>query len=364
MNLNIIRPKNETQDLLLSITKNGETLLEQTHRKAEETLEFKMGISKEFFHFNPPFQIKRYWMIGLASLELYNTIFDITEENNKFELYNFLDEESSGVSYIKVRNEIERDLDISDITAADLQDGPIGPIVFEEYREQVTKGREDVAYMNILSGYPRSIFQDFESYLRTGINLVEDDFKLVLDRDNSSFITIELKPGIYTFKNLSEALFNILQLEYKESSNEIVTEFDDYTRKTQLVVQFGIVAIRFDKKSFFHTFLGFNHDWDYKHYFENITQKIVNLSTTNKIHLKWDVIDGSVVNVLRQPIWYSFVLDKKPGYEVFQNLKQYITKKINKCILNTITFYSEDDTNKENSLNQETVTFTFQRIKV
>ena len=49
MNLNMIRPKNETEDLLLSITKNCKTLIEQTHRKAEETLEFKMNKSKETF---------------------------------------------------------------------------------------------------------------------------------------------------------------------------------------------------------------------------------------------------------------------------------------------------------------------------
>ena len=27
------------------------------------------------------------WMIGLTSLEVYNSFFNITEENNKFELY-------------------------------------------------------------------------------------------------------------------------------------------------------------------------------------------------------------------------------------------------------------------------------------
>ena len=39
----------------------------------------------------------------------------------------------------------------------------------------------DVGYMNILSGHPSSVFKDFESYLRTEIDLVEDDIKLVLD---------------------------------------------------------------------------------------------------------------------------------------------------------------------------------------
>ena len=42
MNLKIIRPRNETEDLLLSITKNCETHIEQTHRKAEESLNFKL----------------------------------------------------------------------------------------------------------------------------------------------------------------------------------------------------------------------------------------------------------------------------------------------------------------------------------
>ena len=87
MNLNMITPKNKTEDFLLSKTKNCETLIRQTHRKAEETLEFKMNRSKETFHFKPPISIEGEWMVGLTDLEVYNSIFNITEENNKFEIY-------------------------------------------------------------------------------------------------------------------------------------------------------------------------------------------------------------------------------------------------------------------------------------
>ena len=83
----MIRPKNETEDLLLSITKNCETLIEQTHRKAEETLELKMNKSRETFLFAQPIQIQGDWMIGLTDLEVYNSIFNITGENIKFEIY-------------------------------------------------------------------------------------------------------------------------------------------------------------------------------------------------------------------------------------------------------------------------------------
>ena len=198
-------------------------------------------------------------------------------------------------------------MDFSHITTSDLQDDIIGPVFIEEYREQVTKRMEDVGYMNILASYPRSVFQDFESFFRTEIDLVEDDIRLVLDKYNSGFITYELQPGIYTFKVLSKALFNILQLEYPESSSEIVIEFDDITRKNKLVVKSGIIAIRCDENSFFSTILGFTSSWDSKHYNEYTSQKIVNLSITNKIHLKCDVINDSVVNGLRQPILHSFV---------------------------------------------------------
>ena len=359
----MIRPKNETEDLLLSITKNCETLIEQTHTKPQETLEFKMIKPRETFHFKPPIQIKGDWMIGLTDLEVYNSMFNITEENNKFKLYKFPDEKSGGVTFEKVRDEIEKDLDIEDITAEDLQDEIIGPVIIEEYNEQVTKRMNDEQYMNILAFHTRSVFQNFGSFLRTQIDLVEDDIKLVLDEYNSSFNIYEIQPGIYTFKDISEALFNILQIEYPGPSNVIVIEYDDITMKTKLVVRSGIIAIRFDEKSFFSTILGFTSEWDYKHYNKYISQKIVNLSNTNKIHLKCDVIDGSVVNGIRHPILFSFVLDKKPGYKVFSEPETIHYKKINKSVLNTITFYL-DDNNKVVEFNGETLTFTLQMIKI
>ena len=91
-----------------------------------------------------------------------------------------------------------------------------------------------------------------------------------------------------------------------------------------MVVKTGNIIIRFYERAFFGTTLGFNHGWHYKHYNEYISQKNVNLSSTNKLHLKADVIDGSVVNGVRDPIIFSFVLDKKAGTRCFANLKQLI----------------------------------------
>ena len=117
--------------------------------------------------------------------------------------------------------------------------------------------------------------------------------------------------------------------------------------RTKLVVRSGIIAIRFDEKSFLNTVLRFTPGWDYKHYNKYISQKMANLGSTNKIHLKCDCIDGSIQNGLRQPILFSFVLDKPSGYKIFCEPETIHYKKINKSVLNTITFYLGDKiTNK------------------
>ena len=217
--------------------------------------------------------------------------------------------------------------------------------------------------MNTLAAYTTSIFQDFESYLRTQVDLVDDDTRLVLDKYKSSFKTYEVPPGIYTFEDLFEFLAFIIQREnYPNHSSDI--ELDDLTMKTKLVVRCGNIAIRFDEKSFFRSILGFNAHWDYKHYNEYISRKIKNLSTINIIHLKCDNIDGSIVGGLRQPILFSFVSDKPSGYKVFCEPETTHYKKINKSVLTTKTFYLENDSHEEVDFSQETLTFTLQMIKI
>ena len=39
-----------------------------------------MSKPRENFHFKPPVEVKEDWMIGLTSLDVYNSFFNITEE--------------------------------------------------------------------------------------------------------------------------------------------------------------------------------------------------------------------------------------------------------------------------------------------
>ena len=87
------------------------------------------------------------------------------------------------------------------------------------------------------------------------------------------------------------------------------------------------------------------------------------MSTINKIHLKCDCTDGSVLNGVGQPILYSFVLEKS-SYKVFSEPETIHYRKVNKSVLNATTFHLEDDNNEEVNFNGETLTSTLKMIKI
>ena len=101
--------------------------------------------------------------------------------------------------------------------------------------------------------------------------------------------------------------------------------------------------------------MGFTPYWDHKaanaiHAYSPgayTSENILDLSSQNKNHLNFDVINGSVVNGVRESILFSFVLDKPPGYKVFCEPKTVQIKQRNKSVLNTLTFYLEDYSHKE-----------------
>ena len=71
--------------------------------------------------------------------------------------------------------------------------------------------------------------------------------------------------------------------------------------------------------------LGFEPYWDFKPTNSNhvaipdvyTNDKILNINAINNIHIKCDVIVGSIQDGVRQPILFSFVLDEPPGYKIF-----------------------------------------------
>ena len=115
---------------------------------------------------------------------------------------------------------------------------------------------------------------------------------------------------------------------------------------------------------FLNTILGFTPFWDYKPTDAShadspgvyTSDKISNLSTIDKIHLKCHVIDGIVVIGIREPILFSFVLDNASGFKEFSEPEKLHFKKMSG--LNTTSSYLQDNNHKEVNFDGETLTFT------
>ena len=78
-------------------------------------------------------------------------------------------------------------------------------IIIEEYRKIYSEKMNEDGYTSLLNGFIQSVFQDFESYLRTK-RVSKDDFELILKQYFSKVITYEIAPGICSNKDFSDAL--------------------------------------------------------------------------------------------------------------------------------------------------------------
>ena len=94
------------------------------------------------------------------------------------------------------------------------------------------------------------------------------------------------------------------------------------------------------------------------------SDKHINNTRIDKVHLKSDCINESIVNDTREPILYSFTLSSPTAHKLYQKPKVKFFKKISKSVISHITFYSEDDDHKAFDFNGETIPINCQKIEI
>ena len=174
-----------------------------------------------------------------------------------------------------------------------------------------------------------------------------------------------LNPGIYEVIDLNNTAKNILPNNVK-----INITINDIRLKPNLKTNQNLI---FTDKSFFYTFLGFTRSRSYplddiEGFYQIIagsykSDKPNNITGIDKVLLKADCIQGSLVNGIREPILYSFALSSPPGHKIYKEPRVKLFKKVNKPVLSHITFYLEDDGHEPVDFHNETIGFTCQLIK-
>ena len=325
----------------MSIAKSNLDIVEKTLSKPQETLEFKMNKQKESFSFDVPLELPEQWMMGVTSLEVYNTVYNITEKNNKLKIL-LKDEQlkSLNVDTQLVMN-VEYLYKISDM--------------------QSTSGIEKI-HNFIVDSYSKNkklIKKDFDQLKKiiNQINQNNKDKTIIIPEFGieNDFVETELTPGVYELIDINR--FMKQKLSDSDFEFEFNIETDTISMKSVLTTS---NPIYFNSK--LNELLGFTNT----HYIQgtHISEKPVMITTTDKVHLKCDCVDGSIVNGIREQILFSFILSAPPGYKIIKEPNIILYKKINKTRLDSIQFFLEDNNHNPVDFNGETLTFTIQIIKI
>ena len=353
-------------ELLLLIKKHTDTLIEQTRTKPQETLEFKMNKQMQTFSFNPPINLieEDKWLIAVSSFECINSVFNITDDNNSFSIIIPGHYETEFAE--KIIDDLNKLLELKSLE-----------LHVEEVRKRgniIKIGGKEYK----LSDFDNQKYEILEELKKVGYNDLKDlvyrmrlSYDEIIDILDLKYIPTKrtgysLNPGIDEVVDLNNTLNYILP----NNVNVNIT-IDDIRLQSNLKINQTLI---FTEKSFFYTILGFTQSRSYplddidSHY-EIIagsykSDKPINITGIDKIHLKCDCIQGSIVNGKREPILYSFALSSPPGHKIYKEPRVKLFKKINKSVLSHITFYFEDDDYQPVDFHGETISFTCQLIKI
>ena len=353
-------------ELLLLIKKHTDTLIEQTKTRAQETLEFKMNKRSQTFSFNPPINLieEGKWLIAVSSFECTNSVFNITDDNNSFSIIIPGHYETEFAE--KIIDDLNKLLELKSLE-----------LHLEEVKKRGNKIKiGDKEYK--LSDFDNQKYEIIEELKNVGYNDLEDlVYRMRLSYDEIIDILdlkciptkrtgYSLDPGIYEVVDLNNTLNYILPNNVK-----VDITIDDVRLKSNLKINQTLI---FTEKSFFYTILGFTQSRSYplddidSHYQiiagSYKSDKPINITGIDKIHLECDCIQGSIVNGLREPILFSFALSSPPGHKIYKEPRVKLFKKVNKSVLSHITFYFEDDDYKPVDFHGETISFTCQLIKI
>ena len=353
-------------ELLLLIKKHTDTLIEQTKTKPQETLEFKMNKQMQTFSFNPPINLvgEGKWLMAVSLFDCTNSVYNITNENNSFSIIipghyqNKSDEETINElnKLLELRSQNGIELNVEQVRKKRL-------ILINDY----SLSSLDMFKDEILEDLKNAKYNDLEDMVYR-FRLTYDEIMDILDLKYipTKRMGYSIEPNIYNVVDLNKTLKNILPNNVK-----VDITIDDIKLKSNLNTN---QTLLFTKKSFFYTILGFTQSRSYPlddidGFYQLIagsytSDSPINIIGIDKVHLKCDCIQGSIVNDVRETILFRFALSSPPGHKIYKEPRVKLFKKVNKFVLSHITFYFEDDDYKPVDFNGETISFTCQLIKI
>ena len=202
-------------ELLLSLKKHTDSLIEQTKTRPQETLEFKMNKQMQIFSFNPAINLveEGIWLLAVSSFECTNSFFNITNGNNSFSITvpGHCNSESAEQTVdevnklLELRSQIDVDLHIEQVIKQ-------GLILMKDYSlSSLGMFKEE-----ILEELKNDKYNDLEDMVYR-LQLTYDEVMnvLVLKYFSTKRTGYSIQPGMYEIIDIIFMLKNLLPQEVK-----------------------------------------------------------------------------------------------------------------------------------------------------
>ena len=263
-----------------------------------------MNEQRQTFSLNPPIKLleEGIWLLAVSSFECTNSVFNITNENNNFSI--IIPGHYQNKSDEKTIDDLNKLLELKTLE-----------LHVEEFRKRGNKIKiGDHEYkLSDLDNRKNEILGELKNIKYNDLKDLVYRMRLSYDKivdilDLKSIPTkrtgYSLNPGIYEVIDRNNTLNYILPDNVKVSVTMDDNEFKSNLKTNQTLI--------FTEKSFFYIILGFTQSRSYPlddidGFYHLIagsykSDRPINITGIDKIHLKCDCIQGSIVNGIREPI--------------------------------------------------------------
>ena len=275
------------------------------------------------FSFNPPIILvdEGKWLLAVSLFDCTNSVFNIINENKSFSI--IIPGHYQTTSAEKTIYELNKLLELRSLELHVKE-------VRERGQEIIIRDKEykisdfDIFKEEILEELKNVKYNDLEDLVYR-MQLTYDELIDIIDLKYvpTKRIGYSLKPNIHQISDINETLKNILPDHVKISVTKDERKYKTDLKNNQTLI--------FTNKSFFYTILGFTQS--HSHPLDDIdgfyqlipgsykSDKPINNTRIDKVLLKCNVVDGSLVNGVREPILSSFALDQPPGHKIYKEPK-------------------------------------------
>ena len=264
----------------------------------------------------------------MSSFECTNSVFNITNGNNSFSI--IVPGHYETESAEKTIDELKKLLELRSQNGIELHVEQVrkkGLLLINDYSLSSLGMFKD----EILEDLKNVKFNDLEDMVYR-FQLTYDEIMEILDLKciPTKRTGYSLNPGIYEVIDLNNTL------KYNLPNNvKVNITIEDIRLKSNLKTNQTLLFI---DKSFFFTILGYTQSHqgplnDIEGFYQILagsykSNRPINITGIDKVHLKCDCTQGSIMNGVRETILYSFALSSPTGYKIYKEPKVNLFKKI------------------------------------